>query len=142
MSSDASFTKGFIFGTLIGGAIGAITALLLAPKSGKELRQDIAEKSSEIYGKASDLFNQVESKVSSTIGTAINEGKERGKKIVSDAKNQADSLLQSAEKVLYEAKTKAATAKEIVQDRIDTLRDAAKASVEAFKAELKSSDEE
>lgn len=142
MSSDANFTKGFIFGTLIGGAIGAITALLLAPKSGKELRQDIAEKSSDIYGKASDLFSQVESKVSSSVGTTINEGKEKAKKIVTDAKNQAEVLLHNAEKILNEAKTKATTAKEAVQEKIDTLRDAAKASVEAFKAELKSSDEE
>ncbi|MEM4261110.1 MAG: YtxH domain-containing protein [Candidatus Woesearchaeota archaeon] len=142
MSSDANFTKGFIFGTIIGGAIGAITALLLAPKSGKELRQDIAEKSSEIYGKASDLFNQVESKVNTNVSSVINEGKEKAKKIISEAKVQADALLHNAEKVLNEAKMKASSAKEIVQEKIDTLRDAAKASVEAFKAELKSTEEE
>lgn len=34
-------TKDFLIGALIGGIVGATTALLLAPKSGKELRQDL-----------------------------------------------------------------------------------------------------
>ncbi|WP_168119384.1 YtxH domain-containing protein [Paenibacillus sp. HB172176] len=35
-------TKGFLFGAIAGGVIGSITALLLAPKAGKELREDIS----------------------------------------------------------------------------------------------------
>lgn len=35
--------KGFLIGTAAGAAIGAVTALLLAPKEGKALRRDIAE---------------------------------------------------------------------------------------------------
>ncbi|MDQ0058474.1 YtxH domain-containing protein [Paenibacillus harenae] len=34
--------KGFLLGALAGGVIGSVTALLLAPKAGKELRQDIS----------------------------------------------------------------------------------------------------
>lgn len=33
----------FVVGTLLGGAVGTIAALLLAPKSGCDLRQDIAD---------------------------------------------------------------------------------------------------
>ncbi|WP_442601405.1 YtxH domain-containing protein [Paenibacillus sp. KN14-4R] len=35
--------KDWVIGSLVGGAVGAVTALLLAPKSGRELRADIAE---------------------------------------------------------------------------------------------------
>jgi len=35
--------KGFLIGTAAGAAIGAVAALLLAPKDGKSLRKDIAE---------------------------------------------------------------------------------------------------
>ncbi|WP_337103720.1 YtxH domain-containing protein [Paenibacillus sp. YIM B09110] len=35
-------TKGFLLGALAGGVVGSVTALLLAPKAGKELRQDIS----------------------------------------------------------------------------------------------------
>jgi gas vesicle protein len=51
--------KDFIIGTFVGGMVGAAAALLLAPKSGKELRTDIngqaivlKEKSSELATKA------------------------------------------------------------------------------------------
>jgi gas vesicle protein len=36
-------SKDFMIGTLIGGIVGAATALLLAPKSGKDLRNDLNE---------------------------------------------------------------------------------------------------
>lgn len=35
-------TKGFLLGAIAGGIIGSVTALLFAPKAGKELRQDIS----------------------------------------------------------------------------------------------------
>jgi gas vesicle protein len=37
-------SRGLLLGTLIGGAIGAVSAFLLAPKSGVKLRKDIATK--------------------------------------------------------------------------------------------------
>ncbi|UXH43824.1 YtxH domain-containing protein [Rossellomorea vietnamensis] len=37
-------SKDFMIGTLIGGIVGAAAALLMAPKSGKDLRNDINEK--------------------------------------------------------------------------------------------------
>lgn len=40
-------TKSVLLGVLIGGITSAATALILAPKSGREIRQDIASKSGE-----------------------------------------------------------------------------------------------
>jgi|SRR5690625_1574342 len=45
-------SKDFLIGTLIGSIIGASAALLLAPKSGKELRQDINQGASKVKDKA------------------------------------------------------------------------------------------
>ncbi|MGM9927101.1 MAG: YtxH domain-containing protein [Bacillus sp. (in: firmicutes)] len=42
-SGDSINTKDFMIGALIGGITGALAALLLAPKSGRELRQDLNE---------------------------------------------------------------------------------------------------
>ncbi|RXZ82223.1 YtxH domain-containing protein [Paenibacillaceae bacterium] len=42
-STDNKSVKSFVYGIIAGGVAGAISALLLAPKSGKELRHDIAE---------------------------------------------------------------------------------------------------
>lgn len=44
-------TKDFLIGALIGGMVGAATALFLAPKSGKELRNEINEQATAIKGK-------------------------------------------------------------------------------------------
>jgi gas vesicle protein len=43
MSSTAK-SRGILLGTLIGGAVGVVSAFLLAPKSGEKLRKDIATK--------------------------------------------------------------------------------------------------
>ena len=49
---DNNLTKGFLIGFLAGGTVGAIIALLTAPKSGKELRADIKQKSGEYFDEA------------------------------------------------------------------------------------------
>ena len=47
---------GFLLGAIIGGAAAAAAALLLAPKSGKELRDDLIDQLDDISeGKASEL---------------------------------------------------------------------------------------
>lgn len=137
-NDSLSFAKGMVFGALLGGAIGAITALLFAPKSGAELRKDIAEKSGEVYDKAYDYFDVLKENVGQTVSSTINEGKLKAENIVSDAKRKAGEILSSAEQVMQDAKTKASHAKENVQDKIETLKDAFKAGSETFKNELKS----
>lgn len=48
MSKEGLSSKDFLLGTVIGGLVGAATALLLAPKSGRELRSDINEQATYI----------------------------------------------------------------------------------------------
>ena len=57
-------SKDFLIGGLIGGMIGAAAALLLAPKSGKELRSDLASTESGQYicQKANELKQSVAQK--------------------------------------------------------------------------------
>ena len=142
MSSNGSdFSKGLVLGTLIGGMAGAITALLLAPTSGKELRDELAKRSGEYYDKASDYFTTMEANVGTAVSNTVNEGRERAQNIINSAKSQAEDLLRNAEDVLKEAKSKATTAKDAVQSKIENIRDAAKASADAFRDELKSGNE-
>ncbi|MCB0292558.1 MAG: YtxH domain-containing protein, partial [Calditrichaeota bacterium] len=42
----------FLKGFLVGGAMGAIIALLYAPKSGRETREDLGGKVGDMYEKA------------------------------------------------------------------------------------------
>ncbi|MED5019711.1 YtxH domain-containing protein [Paenibacillus chibensis] len=51
--------KSLLWGALIGSVVGSVTALLLAPKSGKELRQDIAEGARTVGSKTTELAGKV-----------------------------------------------------------------------------------
>lgn len=75
-------TKDFLIGALVGGIVGATTALLLAPKSGKDLRQDINEQSHLIKEKTSTFKD-----------TAIDKGSE----FVAAAKEKTASLSQTVQ---------------------------------------------
>jgi gas vesicle protein len=50
--------KGLLWGVLAGSVVGSVTALLLAPKAGKELRKDIADGTSATLEKAQELAGQ------------------------------------------------------------------------------------
>ena len=54
--------KHVLLGTAVGSVLGAVTALLLAPKSGKELRSDISEQIHKIGEKTERLASAVSSK--------------------------------------------------------------------------------
>jgi gas vesicle protein len=130
-NEDSTYTKGFILGALIGGAAGAITALLLAPKSGAELRHDIVEK-----------FDDVKENLGENVTKIMNEGKIKADGIISSAKRQAQEILSNAETIFVEAKSKAANTKDSLQDKFDTLKEATKAGVDAFKDEMKTGEQQ
>ncbi|MBL7974677.1 MAG: YtxH domain-containing protein [Candidatus Kapabacteria bacterium] len=136
---ESNYAKGFIAGAIIGGAAGALAALLFAPKSGRELRQDLVEKSGELYDKAQQYMNN-DQLGEELPPTSANEGRMKAERIVQTARDHAESLLSNAEQVLRDARIKAVNAKDAVQDNISRVRDAAKASVETFKNEINNED--
>ena len=52
-------SKDFMIGALVGGIIGAATALFVAPKAGKELRNDITEQARNISEKTDKLRRDI-----------------------------------------------------------------------------------
>jgi gas vesicle protein len=84
----SDFFKGF----LIGGTIGAVIALLFAPKSGDELRADIRRKSRELYDETE---------------AHLGEWKEKAAEVIDEGKRQAEALRSQAEAKIAEARAKA-----------------------------------
>ncbi len=79
-------TKSLLWGILAGSVVGSVTALLFAPKAGKELRKDIAEgtteaahKVQEIAGAASDKSTELYSKAKDAVESVVSEVKEWSK---------------------------------------------------------------
>ncbi|MEY3689107.1 MAG: YtxH domain-containing protein [Ignavibacteria bacterium] len=127
-----SYAKGFLLGALVGGAVGAITALLFAPKPGRELRDELSYRSKDLLEKGQNLFGGQDNNA-----THIpNDGKLQADAVVRNAREKADDLLQNAEQMLRDAKSKAHTASGSVADGLNKFKDAASAGVEAFKQEM------
>jgi gas vesicle protein len=55
---------------ILGAALGAVAALLLAPKSGKDLRDEVANKATDWKSHAADAITQGREKVISAVETA------------------------------------------------------------------------
>jgi gas vesicle protein len=61
-------SKGFLWGALVGGVIGSVTALLFAPKQGTELRKDIVDKSRQVSSKTQELVSVAGEQSANIIG--------------------------------------------------------------------------
>ncbi|MEX1031666.1 MAG: YtxH domain-containing protein [Paenibacillaceae bacterium] len=72
MSDNNMNGKDFLLGAVVGGVIGAITALLLAPKPGEELRADIKDTVNTVTSRTQELAGQVSDR-SQTIARNVSE---------------------------------------------------------------------
>lgn len=123
---ERSSAKGFIIGVVAGGVIGGLTALLYAPKSGRELRGDISRKSKELVSDAEEYADQARKK---TAGI-ISDSRKKAEEILSEARSKAQSIGRGAEKLYTQGK-------DIVSEETAKLKDALKAGVDSYKEERK-----
>lgn len=81
---------GLLKGMLIGGAIGAAASLLMAPKSGSALREDLSNAVNSLSEKTRDLTSTLKEKAINTADTIsiqaaeLSEKAQEGKQIVAD----------------------------------------------------------
>jgi gas vesicle protein len=138
MAQENNFGKGLFLGFLAGGAIGAAFALLYAPKSGKELRDEIKSKSDDYLDDAEKYLAEAKDKAINL----INDGKKRSDKLIKEAKIKSEKLMKDAEKVMHDAKKKTGeylkTGKETADQKRDQIKTAIKAGVDAYKETKKS----
>ena len=75
----------FLAGFIVGGAVGAIAGLLLAPQSGEETREMIAKTSSDLYDKTEDSLKEI---------------KEKAEVVVEDLQKKGDELVSKIQGML------------------------------------------
>jgi gas vesicle protein len=88
-SEVGSFLAGFVIGALVGAA----TALILAPQSGRATREKIAGISSDIRQAGYEQFDQVRSSAEN----ATREYREKASSIVADTRERAQNLTDQAQ---------------------------------------------
>lgn len=78
----------FFAGFIVGGALGALAGLLLAPTSGEETRKLISDRTSEVKHKAEGSIHDIKSKTE----TIVDEIQQKGDELL----NKVQSLLPSS----------------------------------------------
>ena len=116
--NTSSFAKGF----LLGGLIGAGLALLYAPRTGREMREEIKRRSSELKFKAD---------------VKLGEAKEIASKILEDGIRKAEELKLEADRRIQEAQQKATQILEEEKAKISALKKEAEEKIQEARVKAK-----
>ena len=111
METEKGYGKGIIKGFLIGGTVGGLVSLFFAPKSGKELRKDIKDKSTKYVGEAGKIIHEGKLKAKDLLDSGL--------KIFSSAKGKTGSVVS--------------TGREIIDNKKDNIKTAFNVGVDAYK---------
>ncbi|WP_256761211.1 YtxH domain-containing protein [Cohnella sp. WQ 127256] len=87
-------TRGTIKGALIGGVVGATAALLLAPKSGRELRGDIRDRYSSVQDRTKQMLSEAGNKtqeMAKQVSHQASEIMDKTRSAISTAKEEVQS---------------------------------------------------
>ena len=114
----AMLIAGFGLGTLVGTVIG----LLVAPKSGRELRSDIAEYSKEYYDKVKDYGRD-----------AYESGRERARRAYEAGREKAAAYSSRVSDKIHDAR-------EVVGDTANRYSNAVRTGVESARESLRDTD--
>ena len=87
----------FIAGFIVGGAIGAIAGILLAPKSGEETREALATSAQDMIKKADETATQIQSKADDAVSDLQKKGEEIKEKLQDLISKQKESKAEKTE---------------------------------------------
>jgi gas vesicle protein len=85
---------GLLKGAIIGGAVGAAAGLLFAPKAGRELREDLKNRYSDVHQKTKDVVSDVAAKTQGMVkevGQQATDIADKTRSAVSAAKEEVQS---------------------------------------------------
>jgi gas vesicle protein len=113
MSEESTDFGAFLVGFILGGLVGAATALLLAPQSGEETRTVIREKSIELRDRAVESAEEARHRAEHALEdartraeAAIEETRVRADELAKLTRDRAGELQHRGQVVLDEQKTK------------------------------------
>jgi gas vesicle protein len=103
MTTETKETKksGLLLGIVIGGAVGAVSALLIAPKSGTEMREDISNKYRSLNDKTQQLAANIGQKtqdiadtISSQTTSLVDKAKETKQNVIHSWQTAKEEVTQ------------------------------------------------
>ena len=98
-------TKHILTGIVVGGLIGATAMLLLAPRTGEEMRAEIKDKASDLRDRTTetvkDTVSQVVSKAGHIKGRSM-DFKQRGQDVLLEQLERVSEAVDAAKRVLQD----------------------------------------
>lgn len=155
-NTDGINTKDFLIGTLIGGIVGATTALFLAPKSGRELREDITDQATQLKERTDNWKVQATEYTNELAETAKDKKNQLTKAITDQTQQVMDKVKQLREKngdvsmelqeqvqdIISEAATAIETESDEMTDEVKKRLEDTKAALEDVEKKLSASEED
>ena len=93
--------QGFMAGLLVGGLIGALFAIVLAPQSGEETRDLLRGKAEEAKGRAADLAYDLRNRASSvaeTLKTQADQWGQKSRNLIDSARGQVSGAVDEGKR--------------------------------------------
>ncbi|GEK92162.1 YtxH domain-containing protein [Alkalibacterium kapii] len=114
--------KGFVLGTFVGASVAGLTALLLAPKSGKEVRNDIKQQTLKTKEQAKDYVEKAKDKgmeLKDSVSKKSDEYAEKASESYEELTEQAEKNMDKTEENLNKIKQEAKETAEKVKNQMD-----------------------
>ena len=83
-----SHTSGFVMGLLCGAAVGAAVGLLLAPKTGAEMRRTLADSAEKLRRRAGETYGQA--------SEAVTDLMDKGRRMARKGREQVNDAIEDA----------------------------------------------
>lgn len=115
-------SKGFLKGALVGGIVAGVSALLFAPKSGKETRQDIKKAAKTASDRVQAELTHGQQELQAKLGNV----KAMAKDLKGEAAEDAKVLIKKAEALRDDMKVAASNIGDAAADMRDEVSDNAK----------------
>ena len=126
---ETSSSGSFLMGALVGGVIGAAAALFLAPKTGKEMRDDFSTQAVQIKNKSIELSSTAKDKAVDLSATAKDKAvdlsataKDKAADFSSTAKDKATQFSTVAKEKTDDLKKTVQQQTESVTDKVKTMK--------------------
>ena len=100
-------------GLVIGGVLGYVVGVLSAPKSGAELRQQIADNSEDLYKQASDSLGDIREKTNCCLSEMQTKGNEAFKRA-------SDSVVGTKEQIAHKLHELSGQGSKVLVDDVES----------------------
>jgi gas vesicle protein len=115
---------------LLGGLIGAVLALLFAPRTGQETREMLTDRANEYWGQAGDMYNTGVEKVGEVVDTGAVTATEKSEQLRGKIDEARARLQEQVAKSADMAKDKINDATPAVKDAVDKAAEGTKTGVD------------